>query len=146
MAQTKKTKLEPSMESVIQVKLPSVRDFSTGGGHVPGDEIFETDDRTLVTKKWQGYAPVNLNLIGKPMPPLAEVAMNRYLGKADYATRVLLPNTLHVKFLTSPHPRALIKSLDVSAAERMPGVAHILTYMNAPTTSPLPRNLNFQGE
>jgi CO/xanthine dehydrogenase Mo-binding subunit len=89
---------------------------------------------------------VNLNLIGKPMPPLAEVAMNRYLGKADYATRVLLPNTLHVKFLTSPHPRALIKSLDVSAAEKMPGVAHILTYMNAPTTSPLPRNLNFQGE
>ena len=146
MAQTKKTKIQPGLESVIQVKLPPVRDFSTGGGHGPGDEILEGDDKSIVTKKWQGYAPVNLKLIGKPMPPLPEVALNRFLGKADYATRVLLPNTLHVRFLTSPHPRATIKSLNVSKAEKMPGVKYILTYMNAPSTAPLPRNLNFFGE
>jgi CO/xanthine dehydrogenase Mo-binding subunit len=147
MAQNRaKIKIEPSMESVVQVKLPPVRNFSTGGGHGPGNEIIEGDDPSLVTKKWQGYPPVDLKVIGKPMPPLPEVALNRFLGKADYATRVLLPNMLHVRFLTSPHPRATIKSMNLSGAEKMPGVRHILTYMNAPSTSPLPRNLNFQGE
>src|SRR5688572_28646709 len=146
MAQNRKTKLEPSMESVIQIKLPMVRNFSTGGGHAPGNKLIEGDDPTLVTKKWQGYPPENLKIVGKPMPPLPEVAIPRFLGKADYATRVLFPNMLHVSFLTSPHPRATIKTLNVSAAEKMPGVRHILTYMNALSTSPLPRNLNFQGE
>ena len=48
--------------------------------------------------------------------------MPRYTGKALYATRVLLPNMLHVKVLVSPHPRALVKTIDVSKAEKMPGV------------------------
>jgi CO/xanthine dehydrogenase Mo-binding subunit len=130
---------------VIQVKLPMVRDFSTGGGHLPGDTITEGDDQ-IVTKKWQGYPPANLNVVGKPMPPMPEVAIPRFLGKAEYATRVLLPNMLHVRFITSPHPRARIKALDTSTAEKMPGVAYILTYKNAPSTSPLPQELNFQGQ
>src|SRR5262245_17814198 len=104
MRQTK-TKIGPEMESVIQVKLPMVRNFSTGGGHGPEDTLVEGDEK-IVTKKWQGYRPENLNVVGKPMPPLPEVAMPRFLGKADYATRVWFPNLLYVKFLTSPHPRA----------------------------------------
>jgi hypothetical protein len=36
-----KTKIEPAPESVIQVKRPMVRDFSTGGGHLPGDTLVE---------------------------------------------------------------------------------------------------------
>ncbi len=140
-----KTKIEPSMESVIQIKQPMVRNFSTGGGHLPGDELVEGDEK-IVTKKWQGYAPENLNVVGKPLPPMPEVSIPRFLGKAEYATRVLLPNMLYVRFLTSPHPRAKIKSLDTSTAEKMPGVAYVLTYQNAPKTSPLPQELNFQGE
>jgi len=66
-----KVKLEPKTESLIQVKLPMVRNFSTGGGHLPGDTLVEGDDK-IVTKKWQGYPPQNLNVIGKPMPPLPE--------------------------------------------------------------------------
>ena len=54
-----KTKIEPAPESVIQVKQPMVRDFSTGGGHLPGDTLVEGDDK-IVTKKWQGYPPENL--------------------------------------------------------------------------------------
>jgi CO/xanthine dehydrogenase Mo-binding subunit len=80
------------------------------------------------------------------MPPMPEVAIPRFTGKAEYATRVLLPNMLHARFLTSPHPRARIKSLNTSTAESMPGVRYILTYQNAPKTSPLPQDLNFQGE
>src|SRR4029453_8361076 len=102
-----KTKLEPSMESVIQVKLPMVRNFSTGGGHGPEDTLVEGDEK-IVTKKGQGYAPQNLSGGEKPMPPMPEVAIPRFLGKAEYATRIVLPNMLHVRFLTSPHPRARI--------------------------------------
>src|SRR5438046_3845202 len=144
MRQTK-SKIEPKMESVIQVKLPMVRNFSTGGGHGPEDVLIE-GDRKIVTKKWQGYPHVNLNVVGKPMPPLPEVAIPRFTGKTEYATRVRLPDMLHAKVLTSPHPHARIKNLDTSKAEKMPGVAYVLTYKNAPRTYPLPQELNFQGE
>ena len=143
------------MESVIQIKQPMVRDFSTGGGHGPGDTIVEGDSK-IVTKKWQGYAPQNLNVVGKPMPPLPEVAIPRFLGKAEYATRVVLPNMLHVKILTSPHPRARIQRIDTSRAEKMPGVARILTYRDFEDQKPifgmmgpfnfLTRELGFFGE
>ena len=143
------------MESVIQIKQPMVRDFSTGGGHAPGDTIIEGDAK-IVTKKWQGYAPQNLSVVGKPMPPLAEVALPRFLGKAEYATRVVFPNMLHVKILTSPHPRARIERIDTSRAEKMPGVARVLTYRDFENQKPifgtmgpftlLTRELGFFGE
>ena len=75
---------------------------------------------------------------------MPEVAIPRYTGKALYATRVLLPNLLYVKLLTCPHPHARIKRLDTSKTERMPRVAYILTYKNAPKTFPLSQELNFQ--
>src|SRR5579862_5795478 len=116
-------------DSIIIVNQPAVRTFSTGGGHGPETTLTEGDDKITI-KKWQGYPPENLNLIGKPHPAMPDVAIPRYTGKALYATRVLLPNTLHVKVLVSPHARALIKSIDVSKAEKMPGVAYILTKDN----------------
>src|SRR5687767_1696380 len=97
---TPRQKIEPHMESVIQVKLPAVRDYSTGGGHLPGDTLVEGDQK-IVTKKWQGYAPINLNVVGKPMPPMPEVAIPRFTGKAEYTSRVVLPGMLHAKMLTS---------------------------------------------
>ena len=77
---------------------------------------------------------------------MPEVSILRFLGKADYASRILLPNMLYLKFLTSPHPHAKIKSIDTSEAEKMPGIAFILTHKNAPKTYPLPEELKFQGE
>src|SRR5437870_11497765 len=139
--QKPKTKIQPRTESVIHITQPVVRDFSTAGGHGPADFLMENGIRT---KKWQGYPPVNLNVIGKPLTPMPEVAIPRFLGKAEYATRIVLPNMLHAKAVTNPHPRATIKKLDTSKAEKMPGVAYVLTYKNAPGTSPLNRELNFQ--
>jgi CO/xanthine dehydrogenase Mo-binding subunit len=143
--QRAKTKIESKPANVVSVNLPMVRDFSTAGGHGPGDTIIEGDEK-IPTKKWQGYPPQNLNLIGKPRAPMPEVAIPRYTGKAEFTTRVQFPNMLHSKLLTSPHPRVRIKSIDTSAAEKMPGVAHVLTYKNAPSTYPMPEALNFQGE
>src|SRR5438270_5627649 len=106
--QKPKEKIEAKPEHVIIVNQPMVRNFSTGGGHGPEDTLVEGDAK-IVTRKWQGYPPQDLNLIGKPLPPLAEVAMPRYTGKAEYASRVQFPNMLHAKMLTSRHPRARIK-------------------------------------
>src|SRR6202171_3435626 len=126
-----KTEVEPEPDSIIRIKMPMVRDYSTTGGHLPGDEVVEGSSKT-VTKKWQGTPPENLKLLGKSLPPLPEVAIPRFTGKAQYASRVWFPDLLYVKFLTSPHPHAHIKDVDTSAAERMPGVRAVLTYKNAP--------------
>jgi CO/xanthine dehydrogenase Mo-binding subunit len=138
-------KIEPKPEHVIVVKQPMVRDYSTGGGHLAGDTLVEGDEK-LVTRKWQGHPPENLKVVGKPLPPLPEVAIPRFTGKAEYASRVLLPNLLYAKPLTCPHPHARIKRLDTSKAEGMAGVAYILTYKNAAPSYPLSQELNFQGD
>ena len=157
----KKT-VEAEPDSIIHVKTPMVRDHSTSGGHLPGDEVIELPQKTK-TKKWQGYPPENLNVVGKSMPALPEVSVPRFTGKAQYASRVWFPNMLYAAFLTCPHPHARIKNIDTSAAEKMPGVASVLTYRNAPkrqgdmpigsrggspavVPEPLGEELNLQGE
>ncbi len=152
-----KEPIRPELENVVHIKMPMVRDYSTSGGHDAGDEVIEGPSGT-VTRKWQGYPPENLKVLGTPLPPLPEVSVPRFLGKAMYANRVWFPDLLYVRFLTSPHPHAYVKDIDTSAAEKMPGVKHILTYKNAPALQranvargrilpePLPRELNLQGE
>ena len=143
--QKPKEKIVASAHKAIIINQPAVRNFSTGGGHGPEDVLVEGDDK-IVTKKWQGYPPQNLNIIGKPFPPMPEVAIPRFTGKAEYATRVNFPNQVWIKVVPNPHPRAKIRRLDVSKAEKMPGVAYILTAANAPKTYPFPVELFFQGE
>lgn len=147
--------IEPSNDSIIRIRLPMVRDYSTYGGHTP-DETFLADG--AIIRKWQGYPPEHLNVIGKPLPALAEVSVPRFTGKAQYASRVWFREMLYARFLTCPHPHARIQSLDTSAAEKMPGVAYILTYKNSPRKAgpipigdravpdPLPQEINLQGE
>ena len=142
--------------SVVEVTLPMVRDFSTHGGHLPGDEVHEGASKAA-TRKWQGYPPEQLKVIGQSLPALPEVSIPRFTGEAQYASRVWFPDLLHARFLTSPHPHARIRSVDTSRARAMPGVAHILTCENVPppaedaagfrvVSDPLPRELNLQGE
>ena len=150
-----KIDIEATPASVIEVKLPMVRDFSTSGGHLPGHDLLEGAEKT---RRWQGYPPENLKVLGKSMPALPEVSVPRFTGKAKYASRVWFPDMLHVKFLTCPHPHARIQTIDTAAAEKMPGVRYILTYQNAAkpigpgpsgyrvVPEPLMRELNLQGE
>ena len=105
-----KTDVPPETDSVIRIRMPMVRDYATLGGHLAGDEVLEGKSGIL-TKKWQGYPPENLNVLGMPMPPMPEVAIPRFTGKAQYASRVWFPDLLYVKFLTSPHPHALVKDM-----------------------------------
>jgi CO/xanthine dehydrogenase Mo-binding subunit len=49
-------------------------------------------------------------------------------GRAKFGSDCVVPNMLHAKFLRNPHGRAKIKSMDISKANALPGVALILTY------------------
>src|SRR5580698_6101323 len=86
-----KVAIESAPASIVQIKQPMVRDFSTSGGHLPGDEVLEGPQKT-VTRKWQGYPPENLNVLGKALPALPEVSIPRFTGKAQYASRVWFPD------------------------------------------------------
>lgn len=47
-------------------------------------------------------------------------------GRGRYVSDIDLPDTLHVAFVRSPHPHALIKSLDASAALAIDGVVAVV--------------------
>src|SRR5438552_11096724 len=144
-AQKPKEKIVPKAHHSIVIDMPMVRNYSTGGGHGPEDTLVEGNDKN-VTKKWQGYPPKDLNLVGKALPPLPEVAIPRFTGKAEYTTRISFPNMLWVKLLVCPHPRAKIANIDATEAEKMPGVAHVLTYKNVPQGYPWKDEVEYQGD
>ncbi|MBI5442389.1 MAG: xanthine dehydrogenase family protein molybdopterin-binding subunit [Deltaproteobacteria bacterium] len=53
-------------------------------------------------------------------------------GGAAFLDDVKFANLLHGKVLRSPHAHAVIKSIDASRAERLPGVRAVLTHRNFP--------------
>jgi len=54
------------------------------------------------------------------------------LGKPLFVSDFKPEDALTARFLWSPHAHALIKSMDISAAERMPGVHAVLYHGNVP--------------
>lgn len=64
-------------------------------------------------------------IVGKALPRVD--AYERVSGAAEYTYDVILPNMIHAAILRSPHAHALVKNIDTSAAEKMPGVAAVLT-------------------
>jgi CO/xanthine dehydrogenase Mo-binding subunit len=51
---------------------------------------------------------------------------DRVLGRTAYVSDLRLPGMLAGKILRSPHPHARIRSIDVAAAERTPGVVAVV--------------------
>ena len=68
--------------------------------------------------------------IGKPTP--RKDAREIVTGSADFLGDIKLPNLLHGKVLRSPHPHAIIKKIDKSRAEKLPGVKAVLTWEDVP--------------
>jgi xanthine dehydrogenase YagR molybdenum-binding subunit len=62
-------------------------------------------------------------VIGKPHNRLDGFAKSS--GRAKYPSDVNRPGMLHGAILTSPHAHCIIKSIDTSAAQKMPGVSSI---------------------
>ena len=53
-------------------------------------------------------------------------------GALRFADDLSLPRMLHCKLLRSPHPHALVESIDVSKAQKHPGVHLVLTRKDFP--------------
>jgi carbon-monoxide dehydrogenase large subunit len=63
--------------------------------------------------------------IGRSVPrPNARRLME---GRGTYVDDIQLPRLVHVAFLRSPYAHAAIESIDVSAAQRSPGVVRVVT-------------------
>ena len=75
--------------------------------------------------------PVNkdLSVLGKPTPRLD--GRLKVTGAARYTADVRLPGMLWARVVRSPHAHAHVRSIDTSAAERMPGVraVHVLDHL-----------------
>ncbi len=54
-------------------------------------------------------------------------AMIKACGVAEFTADIALPGAIEVAVVRSPHPHALIKDIDTSEAETMPGVLGVMT-------------------
>ncbi|KPK04951.1 MAG: aldehyde oxidase, partial [Betaproteobacteria bacterium SG8_39] len=52
---------------------------------------------------------------------------SKVVGQLRFADDLVLPRMLYAKLLRSPHPHAVVESVDISRAERSPGVHLVLT-------------------
>jgi len=59
-------------------------------------------------------------------------AADRITGKAPYVDDMQVPGMLHAAVLRTPYPRALIRHIDVSRAQALPGVHAVVTAADVP--------------
>lgn len=71
-----------------------------------------------------------LNQIGQRVPKLD--AWEKVSGKTRYIHDISLPGMLYGKILYSKYVHARIKSIDISKAEKLPGVKAVITGYNTP--------------
>src|SRR5947209_10030759 len=76
--------------------------------------------------------PAAPNLIGKRIPRLD--GLLKASGKAKYPSDVRPEGTLFGAMLYSPHAHAKVKSIDISAAEKLPGVKAVIAIANPGAT------------
>src|SRR5512140_1122317 len=78
------------------------------------------------TPKVEGELPPwgEVQVVGKRLPRVD--AFERVSGKAVYPRDLSLPNMLEAAILRSPHANARVKSIDIEAARKMPGVIAVL--------------------
>jgi CO/xanthine dehydrogenase Mo-binding subunit len=70
------------------------------------------------------------SVVGKPVPKLDAVKLAT--GRAEFLDDLRLPGALAVKLLGSTCAHARIKRIDVSRAERYPGVRGVVTFKDSP--------------
>lgn len=73
-----------------------------------------------------------LNVIGKPRRRVDGRA--KVTGLTRFADDIVLPRMVHARLLRSPHPHAIIESIDAARARALPGVQLVLTGDDFPVT------------
>ena len=64
--------------------------------------------------------------IGERLARIEDPALLK--GRGKFVGDIVLPRMLEAAFVRSPHPHALVRSIDAGAALALPGVHHVLTY------------------
>jgi CO/xanthine dehydrogenase Mo-binding subunit len=72
----------------------------------------------------------NLNEIGKPTR--RQDILGHVTGRSPYFDDHLFDGLLHIRCVRSPHHHARIRRIDISAAEKMPGVVRVLLGKDVP--------------
>ena len=67
--------------------------------------------------------------------PIRHDGPDKVMGRARYAADIQPTGLLHGKILRSPHPHAVIKSIDASRALGLPGVRSVVTGADLPEVS-----------
>jgi xanthine dehydrogenase YagR molybdenum-binding subunit len=93
-----------------------------------------------MARNWPPAA--KFQLLGKSIPRVdgPEIAQ----GKAKYTSDIIRPGMLYGEILGSPHPRARVTSIDLSAAKGTPGVRAAIAIKNP--ADPAASHINYQGE
>src|ERR671910_415552 len=71
-----------------------------------------------------------LKVVGKPFRKVD--ARAKCTGQTKFADDIVLPRMIYAKILRSHHPHALIKSINTSKAEALPGVFSVITGKELP--------------
>jgi xanthine dehydrogenase molybdenum-binding subunit len=71
-----------------------------------------------------------LKYVGQTFP--IHDAPQKVSGELVYVSDLSLPNMLYAKLLLSPIAHGLVKTIDTSRAEALPGVIRVFTYLNTP--------------
>jgi CO/xanthine dehydrogenase Mo-binding subunit len=72
-----------------------------------------------------GFNPdKKLKIVGSS--PIKHDGLDKVTGRAKFGADMFLPGMLVGKILRSPHAHAIIKSIDISAAEKLPGVKAVI--------------------
>jgi carbon-monoxide dehydrogenase large subunit len=74
--------------------------------------------------------------VGKPIKRTEDPRLIQ--GLAHYVDDIRLPDTLHAAFLRSIYAHARIKSIDTTAAQKLPGVVAVYTGTDTAKIGPVP--------
>lgn len=80
----------------------------------------------------------NKGIVGQPINRVD--GRLKVTGGARFAAEYPLQNIAHAVLVSSTVANGRIKSFDLSEAEKVPGVLHIMTHENAPKLKPVPSN------
>lgn len=86
--------------------------------------------RSQKTKKTKAIDARSFTVVGQSKEKVDGAGLVR--GTRKFVDDFNVPGTLVGKILTSPHAHAEITSIDISKAEKMPGVHAVLCYKNVP--------------
>ena len=76
----------------------------------------------------------DLQIVGSN--PVKHDGLDKVTGRAKFGADFFLPGMLYGRTLRSPHPHAIIKSIDISEAEALPGVKAVVTRDDFPDIDP----------